>query len=105
MPCREADAMLHDPPGDQPSTCVGGPEVGHGNHYASAPAASANGNHGSRHLDQKCQHCDQPGVRFYDREWCCAACGQDVLHRLTEELVRPVPKPAEPGQRGRRKGK
>ena len=73
--------MLHDPSDGQPPACLRGPEVGPWN------------DHGSRPVDYKCQHCDQPGVRFFDRQWCCEDCGQAVLYRLSEELVRPAPKP------------
>lgn len=58
-----------------------------------------------------CERCHQvPGIRHFDYEWCCEACGQAVLDKVAEEATRPVPpktnkpiQPLRPGQRGRRK--
>lgn len=46
----------------------------------------------SRRVDQKCEKCDRPGVRFYDRHWCCDSCGQAILDKISEEMDQPVPK-------------
>ena len=109
-----------DPPDGQPSTCVAVPDVGPlfdcVFHFAESTLAllaksiqsTANGNHRPRLSDAKCDFCDEPGVKPYDQNWCCEACGQALLDRLAEEIVRPVPQPApknngRPGQRGRRK--
>jgi hypothetical protein len=110
-----------DPPDGQPPTCVAVPDVGPIFdclfHFAESTLAllaksiqgSGNGNHRSRPLEQKCDFCDEPGVKPYDQNWCCEACGQALLDRLSEELVRPAPRQKQkpnsirPGQRGRRK--
>ena len=103
---------IDDPPDGQPPTCVGATEVGRffwAHHHASAPEASADGNghQPPRTVEQKCERCDRPGVRFFDQHWCCDPCGQAVLDRLSEELQKPAPrrieKPITSGPRQRRK--
>jgi len=53
--------------------------------------------------EQRCDHCDQPGVNFYDQDWCCESCGQDVLDRLSEEALRPRSEQTLPPGRLRKK--
>lgn len=102
-----------DPPDGLPPTCVE-PTIGRVfafhpvPHHGSALAVLPNGN-GSNHPpppgEQKCDFCNQPGVRPYDQNWACEDCGQKILDRLAEELERPAPrrivKTILPGQRGR----
>jgi hypothetical protein len=72
---------------------------------ALAELANSNSNHQPRPVDEKCDLCDQLGVKIYDRNWCCEDCGQKILDGLVEESERPAPKRYRktilPGQRGR----
>ncbi len=107
---------MDDPPDGLPPTCVEW-EVGRvfnlslsanvllvvaGNHdHRSRLVVAEHNGHQPRRVDEKCERCDRPGIRFFDRHWCCEPCGQAVLDRLTEESERPAPqKPAiVPGRR------
>ena len=103
---------IDDPPDGQPPTCAGGPTAGR-IIYVSLNAddllvvAEHHGHQPPRTVEQKCERCDQPGVRFFDQHWCCDPCGQTVLDRLSEELQKPAPRRIEksitPGPQQRRK--
>lgn len=72
----------NDPPG-QPPECADTTAGG---------SLETNGAVRRRAVDQRCEKCDRPGVRFYDRVWCCPECGQVIMDALTDEQARPAPK-------------
>ena len=113
---------MDEPPG-QPPTCVGAPEAGRILHITLGPndflvvaeSEQSNGtHHDSRLLEQqtdrrKCEmkDCPCPGVKIYDRTWCCASCGEALIARICQEaevtLPRMPQRATRPGQREKRK--